>query len=111
MLLLCSLYYFYLAFSVYIALIYIQWFVSILFFCCVTAKMIYTTKMMSNAGNATWDKLNLHRSDALQSYKRETDEQQVRVSKIVQGQSGNNTSCVENFGGVEIGLRLAFMNV
>ena len=52
-----------------------------------------------------------HRSDALQSYKRETEEQQVRVSKIVQGQSGNNISCVESFGGVEIGLRLAFMNV
>ena len=43
-----------------------------------------------------------HRSEALQSYKRETDEQQVRLSKIVQGQSGNNTSCVDNFGGMQI---------
>ena len=34
--------------------------------------------------------------------KRETNEQQERVSKIVQGQSGNNSSCVENFGGVQI---------
>ena len=32
-----------------------------------------------------------HRSETLQSYKRETDEQLVRVSKIVQGQSIENT--------------------
>ena len=41
-----------------------------------------------------------HRSEAFQSYKRETDEQQVRVSKIVQGQSVNN-------GGGKLQVRVA----
>ena len=43
-----------------------------------------------------------HRSEALQSYKRETDEQLVRVSKIVQGQSSENTRHQENFAAVQI---------
>lgn len=33
-----------------------------------------------------------HRSEALQSYKRETNEQLVKVSKIVQGQSSETTT-------------------
>ena len=43
-----------------------------------------------------------HRSEVLQSYKRETDEQLVRVSKIVQGQSSGNTRHQENFAAVQI---------
>ena len=43
-----------------------------------------------------------HRSEALQSYKQETDEQLVRVSKIVQGQSSENTRHQENFAAVQI---------
>ena len=43
-----------------------------------------------------------HRPEALQSYKRETDEQLVRVSKIGQGQSSENTRHQENFAAVQI---------
>ena len=53
-----------------------------------------------------------HRSEALQSYKRETDEQLVRVSKIVQGQSSENTRHQENFAAVQIPtLSGALLNV
>ena len=38
-----------------------------------------------------------HRSDALQGYKRETEEQLLKVSKIVQGQKEKESTVKENY--------------